>query len=104
VTTVRSNRLTRRIALPAPTPPDLRGRVRRSETPAGSMLTAPALGQLRRGWLAGIAAIKLKAAAPGLCPAYSPVPAHVLTESGRMCSRGAVDKLLKVRRHEDAQF
>ena len=41
-------RVVGRIVLPAPTPPQMRVRVRRLQMPAASVLTAPALGQLRR--------------------------------------------------------
>jgi len=42
------NLVAAQIALAAPAPPDQRVRVQRSQMPAASLLTAPALGQRRR--------------------------------------------------------
>ena len=44
-----ANRLAGTLALPAPTPPQMRVRTRRSQMLAASALTAPALGQRRAG-------------------------------------------------------
>ena len=41
-----TNRLAAKIALPPPALPDLRFLIRRSQMPAASILTVPALGQL----------------------------------------------------------
>jgi hypothetical protein len=43
-----ANRVGGSIVLPAPTPPDLRVRVRRLQVPAAFLLTAPGACQLRR--------------------------------------------------------
>ena len=62
-----SNRLAGSSALPAPTPPVMRVRIRRSQMPAASVLTAPALGQLARDGQRCSSQTKLAAPARQAC-------------------------------------